>query len=437
MMIRHSSLDRPAFHGQGPQPPRYPLIEPLRGIAAVWVVIVHASVIAGASVVHGVLGPVLVRPFAFHMFFVMTGLLLYRPFVKARLSGVRGPELRPYLWRRAVRLLPAYWIALTVTALVVDLPEVFTRKGIVAYYGLMQVYSDDTVAGGLPQAWTLCILVVFYLALPLWALLMSRLPLRGGASRLTAELVGVGVIAAASLAFKVLVIVLADPRKSDYMLAPGKTTLAFAPVMRSFPAYADHLALGMGLGVIAAAIEVHGRAPGLLERLRRAPGVALSLAAVLSALVVAYIGTTLQPDYSAEQFLVQHVVSGIAAALFVLPALAPGRTVMTRALDVRPLRFLGKISYGIFLWHIGVLLLLWRHGWGSGDTPSPFLLWLLPTLAAAVALGTLTWYGIERPIERLHNLARTRRRAGARVTPAGHLLRGAQVELPKNPPSVN
>ena len=404
----------PAVHGGSPPSRRYALIDPLRGIAAVWVVVVHASVMAGPAVVHGVLGAALVRPFAFHMFFVMTGLLLYRPFVKARLASRPSPEVRPYLWRRAVRMLPAYWVALTVTALVVGIPGVFTREGIVAYYGLTQVYGNDTVAGGLPQAWTLCALAVFYLALPLWAMVMGRRSPRAGTSRLRAEFVGVGVIVAASLAFKVLVVVLADPRASDFTLLPGKTTLAFAPVMRSFAAYADHLALGMGLAVAAAAIEVHGRAPGVLERLRRAPVLAWTLATALSALVIAYLGQTLQPDYTARQFLIQHVLSGIAAALFVLPVLAPSeRNPITRVLDTRPLRYLGRISYGIYLWHVGLLLLLWRAGWGSVDTPMPFLRWLLPTLAGSIVLGTLTWYGIERPAERL--LVRKRRRLATHV----------------------
>src|SRR3712207_2043921 len=97
---------------------RYPLIDPLRGIVAVWVVCSHTGVVAGTSLGDSILRPVLARPTAFSIFFVLSGFLLYRPFVKARLASKSRPELRPYMWRRLVRLLPPYWVALTVTALV-------------------------------------------------------------------------------------------------------------------------------------------------------------------------------------------------------------------------------------------------------------------------------------------------------------------------------
>ena len=54
------------------------------------------------------------------VFFVLSALLLYRPFVVAHLRDEPGPRLLPYLARRAVRIFPAYWAALFVTAVVLD-----------------------------------------------------------------------------------------------------------------------------------------------------------------------------------------------------------------------------------------------------------------------------------------------------------------------------
>ena len=53
------------------------------------------------------------------IFFVTSGFLLYLPFVPARLGA--EPDLTgPYAWRRFLRLVPAYWVALTVIALVLS-----------------------------------------------------------------------------------------------------------------------------------------------------------------------------------------------------------------------------------------------------------------------------------------------------------------------------
>ena len=68
---------------------------------------------------------------------------------------------------------PAYWVALTVAAIVLPLHEVF-RRNVPPFYGFAQVYDDTTVPAGLGQAWTLCVEVAFYAFLPLWALLIGR-----------------------------------------------------------------------------------------------------------------------------------------------------------------------------------------------------------------------------------------------------------------------
>jgi peptidoglycan/LPS O-acetylase OafA/YrhL len=106
------------------------------------------------------------------IFFVISGFLLYRPFVLAQLQEERLPRVRSYAVRRFLRIVPCYWVALTVVALVLGLDDVFTASGIPTYYGFLQAYSDDTFAGGIGQAWTLCVEVAFYAFLPVWAVFM-------------------------------------------------------------------------------------------------------------------------------------------------------------------------------------------------------------------------------------------------------------------------
>ena len=154
--------------------PRFRLLDALRGIAVLAVVVFHVTLVSGslahpvlgdAAAVLGTVGPVL--------FFALSGFLLYRPWVAARVRGVPGPRTAVYARRRAFRILPAYWFALTVLAVFPGIAGVFSGDAW-RYYGFLQLYSQDTLGQGIPVAWTLCVEVSFYLVLPLWALALRR-----------------------------------------------------------------------------------------------------------------------------------------------------------------------------------------------------------------------------------------------------------------------
>src|SRR3954467_3934053 len=95
--------------------PRYPLVDSLRGIAALGVVMFHTSYFLTAR------DTSLGRPLA-HLdsgvaiFFALTGFLLYRPFLAGSLGQAPGVPVRLFYWRRALRIAPAYWVALLVLA---------------------------------------------------------------------------------------------------------------------------------------------------------------------------------------------------------------------------------------------------------------------------------------------------------------------------------
>src|SRR6202008_3259621 len=70
------------------------------------------------------------------------------------------------------RIVPAYWVALTVAAIVLPLHEVWANVPL--FYGFGQVFRESTAGEGLGQAWTLCVEILFYAFLPVWALLIAR-----------------------------------------------------------------------------------------------------------------------------------------------------------------------------------------------------------------------------------------------------------------------
>src|SRR5215212_6043566 len=97
---------------------RFPLFDSLRAIAALSVVAFHAAFFAGMFTSESPLRPYLVRmDVGVSVFFLISGFLLYRPFVRARLGGEGTPHVGGYAWRRFLRIVPAYWVALTIVAL--------------------------------------------------------------------------------------------------------------------------------------------------------------------------------------------------------------------------------------------------------------------------------------------------------------------------------
>ena len=100
-----------------PGNPRFPLFDSLRGLAALAIVLTHVGLGSGANY-NAAYGALLARlDIGVTLFFVLSGFLLYRPFVAARIEDRPALRLRDYARRRVLRIVPAYWLALTVLAI--------------------------------------------------------------------------------------------------------------------------------------------------------------------------------------------------------------------------------------------------------------------------------------------------------------------------------
>jgi peptidoglycan/LPS O-acetylase OafA/YrhL len=100
------------------------------------------------------------------LFFVLSGYLLYRPFVLGDAS------LNAYMIRRFARIVPAYWVALVGTTLLSG-NQTFLRDPI-PYLVFAQNYSPESFNGFLGVSWTLVLEMIFYAVLPLLAWLARR-----------------------------------------------------------------------------------------------------------------------------------------------------------------------------------------------------------------------------------------------------------------------
>ncbi|MBM3675903.1 MAG: acyltransferase [Actinobacteria bacterium] len=100
------------------------------------------------------------------VFFVISGFLLYRPFVLAALGDRPAPRVGRFYLRRALRIFPAYWLALTFYLFVFGPDQARGVGDALVYYGLAQNYRSGSLLLGLGVAWTLAIEVSFYVVLP-------------------------------------------------------------------------------------------------------------------------------------------------------------------------------------------------------------------------------------------------------------------------------
>jgi Acyltransferase family len=116
------------------------------------------------------------------VFFLISGFLLYRPFVAARYDEGPSESIGAYFWRRALRIFPVYWLALTVTIFVLHVPsDIPSAKDLLLYYSLTHLYSLENVFGPILSSYTLVTEVAFHVFLPLFVFALSRV--RGPAER--------------------------------------------------------------------------------------------------------------------------------------------------------------------------------------------------------------------------------------------------------------
>ena len=372
-----------------PRAARFPLLDSVRAIAALSVLVFHASFWSNITLTGSWAAPFLSRlDVGVAIFFVLSGFLLYRPFVRSHLNGTPAPRAVAYGWRRALRILPAYWLALTVIAIVIPKPDTFEAGHAVVYYGMGQIYGD-LVFGGISQAWTLCVEVTFYALLPLWALAMRRLP-----GTVRSELWGLAALAGVGIAWTLVAVLGA----SDPDHANTSRMLVW------LPAYLDHFALGMALAVLTVA-----EPPRALAAIGRRPWAAWLVAG--AAFVVVSVGIGLSPEnrldapMSAAQALGRHWLYALVAVGVLLPAVVgPQREGAVRGvLGGRWLLYLGVISYGIYLWHNNAMEKV-AGEIGRDGTWGDFLVYLAVGFFVAVLAATLSWRLLEKPLLRLKRL---------------------------------
>ncbi|QXC60391.1 acyltransferase [Aquihabitans sp. G128] len=401
-MAVSTTMDAPAPETTG-RAPRFQAMNGLRLLSAVLIVVFHAASSGGGTGLDrdGGIGPLFsLFDLGVPIFFVLSGFLLYRPMVSARLAGTPRKSIGRYAWHRFRRIFPAYWAVLFIAAWRGQ-AELGTGWQPWRIAALLQVYDSVAIAFGLGLvvAWSLCTEVSFYAYLPIHNLVMrfsKGLP----GKRVLDEWIACGVLGAIAVGYKL-------------WLYSGQHVIGFAVLFR----FTDAFAVGMALAVLSVA-EGQRRQPGRLFALLRNLG-ALPWAAAAGLILVTswYRFPPFPEPVSMMEGTGRDLVKVLIAALLVMPLVVDqhGTTPLGKALSTPVLRWWGELTYGIFLIHLP--LMSWIQHEHLLLTPELLpTLWLaVISLAASSALAAVLYFVIERPLQHLDPFrgGGRRKRAGA------------------------
>jgi peptidoglycan/LPS O-acetylase OafA/YrhL len=388
-----------------------PALDGLRGIAVLAVLLYHGGVSWAGG---GFLGV--------EAFFVLSGFLITSLLVSEwlRTSTIK---LRSFWARRARRLLPALFCLVAAVGVYQALAGQahavpgLTGDGIATlfYYGNWNAiasagnyFVQSGSVSPLQHTWSLAIEEQFYLVWPLLLLLVLRLAARREGDRNTRTLgwLAVGSVVAA-VASATEMALLYSPANTDRVYY-GTDTRAQALLAGAALAFA--LAYFRSGGTIPVTVRLFAARAG--KAVLGSLG-SLGLALVFLAMWRA-TGST-ESLYHYGLFGIDCAVVAVIGAAALVPESPPARL-----LSWRPLRAVGIISYGLYLWHFPLFLWLTPSATGVSGTAL-----LAMKMASSFAVATLSYFIVEQPVRR----QRVSRRLLVPLAPAGAVAAAAAIFL--------
>jgi acetyltransferase len=389
--------DSPAVQGFSRYGARsIPPLDGLRAVAAVSVLVFHVWNRTAPNWAAGAPPPVRwgvanLGQNGVSCFFVLSAFLLGTPFLE-RALGVGGAVDMGRYWRaRILRLYPAWLVVLAAVAIAWRPWVLGDPLAMLQYAALQQNYNPRLAQHVIPQGWTLGVEISFYALLP--ALLgAATFTLRSARYAVRAAVVWGGVIVLLGLSYA-----------SQSYLTDHRSLLGVERrnLMHSAAIYGDRFCLGLICAL--AFVEMRRRRVFFPWPLWLA-----------GATLIFTLGVSFDPTHRKQY--------AAAACAGVLMTLVVGeRSAVGRLFAAPAMRTLGRLSYGIYLWHLPLLGIGAAAGLFPERTPLATAPCIVGLAAVSVTLAHLSYRYVERPALRLVDRAagvRPRRHPAAAYRPA-------------------
>lgn len=387
-------------------------LDGLRALAILLVIGCHLNTLGQSQPLSP--GPLLLQDFlgfgfaGVFLFFPLSGFLLFLPYARAMLSDQPWPSARTFYLRRALRILPAYYVVLILLACL-------SAPLLISTHALPQLYLVSVLLADMrPDAfnlvvrlntpfWTLGIETQFYVLLPWLAWLLAK-----GAGRSTSRkfLLRLGASFLSLLLLLLFIRLIATLLHyqwgyADPITFPGPGGVLLKVLYGVKGKYLESFLLGMMMSLV----YVWGIERQRLSRSARSVISPLALALALAGLVacgiwaasiqripVAAVQDWIFPPTSPVWSVLGEWSLSFCFSLLLLAVLLGG-PVVSWLFSYMPLRFIGIISYSLYVWHYPLLSWLAPHF-------TSYPLFILVGLALLFLVGSASYLIVERPFLR-------------------------------------
>lgn len=368
-----------------------PALHGLRGLAAVAVAASHVAALTSLSKQPGWLAEWLTPSglTAVVIFFWLSGFLILRPLLRAHQEGRSRPPILRFVAQRALRVYPTYWFILIVAVVVFEVDRIRADEWPL-FLTLTYITRAGMFSRGLFVAWTLAVEMIFYVVAPL---LVAGLYLVAGRSRTVAVRRRAQGIVLCGAPAALVVATVAGRLVNEENASLTEAVAAATPLVLT----------ALVVGGAFAWLFNGPEPPRTLDDLARHPWLCVAVAGGLYGLITTLgLPLGLVGIAPAEGAVAYTGLSIVLSTVLVLPAIlrAGDGSAYHRVLGSLPLRWVGELSYGIYLWHMPVLGLLARRfdlvGRTSVHVPA-----MLATLAFSGVMAVLSYVLVEQPVRRL------------------------------------
>ena len=369
---------------------RFEGLEAFRGLAALLIVVFHAyqysreGIGQGRYVYEGTAAGAFLSGLdtVVAWFFVLSGFLIFTPFARAAL------QQRPYspwgfLVRRAIRILPAYYVAIVLVWTWRYTGSQAEWIDLVQHLTFMHIFDRTHIFWTIGPSWSLAVEVLLYVFIALLGMLLFRVSTRLSTRKARIAMLVIVTLSliAASMLYKGWAWYIAGIPAENY------------PVYFGLLAKLDTFAFGMLIAILVAAMG-----NGLPMR-----GQTLAVMRIVG--LIGLLGLVALRGGSELLDLYSHTISGLAFVLVLISTIAaPVGAWWARLLAAPLFQFLGVTSYSTYLWHEPIMIELGKRNILITQVPQAFPTNALILIVLSVAAGALSYWCLERPGLELRHL---------------------------------